>query len=1034
MWPFAPRQKPLREQVEEKRLSLQLQLLESASNLYDQFADPRDAVFDDSSDFWPNSWSAHVPSNLDNSKRGENLPVYLNWYQLKVARDNSRRLCSMNEFAINALENRISYIVGKGFKYQAVRRDNPDTPEDESGDGDDSLAREVNDYLREWMDGSDWESTEQEIARRCDCDGECFIRFFETANGVEYRFIEPEHVQAPNESGPDTFGIQTDTDDVCTVLGYWVIEDPIEKRAPVLVPASEILHIRLNVNSVAKRGLPTFYPIRKNLERADKLLRNMSVLAQVQATFAVIRKHSGASASAVSAFQQAQADAMYSSPVTGNTKYLQALQPGSIIDSNLQTEYEFPGGSINAASYVEILQAELRAIAARLVMPEYMLTADASNANFASTLVAESPSVKNFERLQSFYARKFGRGCYYQGKNSGVLWRVIVHGAESGKLNPQVLDEIEIQATGPSLTVRDRAADTTRYQTLNSARVLSKETWAQLEELDYEQEKRKLEQEPVDINSALLAVPEVGKPPKPEPPKSVTESGGHWRTINGAHVYIEDGKVTKGPVQLLSKGGTRINALSTKLNKGQRVEGYHSFTGVDRHEFSGTVESLDLDTAGGGFGTAKVKLDKPITVYDGDERQHILLQTDKKYTFHSHEHTQLTKEVENLDKLAGFHDVKAKGSGHIDGWHVEHAGGDQFRIQTDRGAIVGDAAKISDHINHRSRNEQSEGKRIQEAFARADAYDEPNFMDNRAHEDAAAFAALPNGTRVVSLAGTTRGRIGRIVRTDEGGRLINRVKLDGEAGLSMTSEVEPLDAKYSWRVPKEEKEPEPTLRQKSMFEGKTTLLEGKWITIGSDKSAPPGKKGGTPVYIENGKITKGHPGLVGKSIDALDEEGESKEGRSATHHEKQYHRAKWGKQAREQGFDPKDLHQLTAELMAHDAAYKADIHEVLQAARKASKARGYGDIGNLRTLAGRGSVEDAASVKGLDDIAKSLSASYPHIVGAEHEAEGKLFELLSAGNPAALSEEDAYSQAFDHLMEMKAEGRYTKKKAEVVPF
>ena len=42
-----------------------------------------------------------------------------------------------------------------------------------------------------------------------------------------------------------------------------------------------------------------------------------------------------------------------------------------------------------------VLQAELRAIASRLVMPEFMLTSDASNANYASTMVAEGPAVQD---------------------------------------------------------------------------------------------------------------------------------------------------------------------------------------------------------------------------------------------------------------------------------------------------------------------------------------------------------------------------------------------------------------------------------------------------------------------------------------------------------------------------------------------------------------------------------------------------------------------------------------------------------------
>lgn len=46
--------------------------------------------------------------------------------------------------------------------------------------------------------------------------------------------------------------------------------------------------------------------------------------------------------------------------------------------------------------------------------------------------------------------------------------------------------------------------------------------------------------------------------------------------------------------------------------------------------------------------------------------------------------------------------------------------------------------------------------------------------------------------------------------------------------------------------------------------------EGRWITIGSDKSAPRGEKGGTPVFIKkDGEITKGPPSLKGRSLDNL---------------------------------------------------------------------------------------------------------------------------------------------------------------------
>ena len=47
------------------------------------------------------------------------------------------------------------------------------------------------------------------------------------------------------------------------------------------------------------------------------------------------------------------------------------------------------------------IQAELRAIGSALAMPEYMISGDSSNANYASTMVAEGPAVKTFEEMQA---------------------------------------------------------------------------------------------------------------------------------------------------------------------------------------------------------------------------------------------------------------------------------------------------------------------------------------------------------------------------------------------------------------------------------------------------------------------------------------------------------------------------------------------------------------------------------------------------------------------------------------------------------
>ncbi len=51
----------------------------------------------------------------------------------------------------------------------------------------------------------------------------------------------------------------------------------------------------------------------------------------------------------------------------------------------------------------------LLGVAAGVGLPEFMLTSDASNANYASTMVAEGPAVKLFQSEQQFFAREFTR-------------------------------------------------------------------------------------------------------------------------------------------------------------------------------------------------------------------------------------------------------------------------------------------------------------------------------------------------------------------------------------------------------------------------------------------------------------------------------------------------------------------------------------------------------------------------------------------------------------------------------------------------
>jgi hypothetical protein len=178
----------------------------------------------------------------------------------------------------------------------------------------------------------------------------------------------------------------------------------------------------------------------------------------------------------------AGADATVAAGASARTRHFTQYGPGTILDAPAGLEYDFPTRGLDAASFVAILQAELRAIAARLVMPEFMFTSDASNSNYASTLVAEGPAMKMFERLQASQIEQ----------DRAVMWRVVENAIAAGQLSVDVRDVCDIQIIPPSLHVRDQLRQAQVDRIAHESGVLSPQTWSQHLGLDYDQEQKNL--------------------------------------------------------------------------------------------------------------------------------------------------------------------------------------------------------------------------------------------------------------------------------------------------------------------------------------------------------------------------------------------------------------------------------------------------------------------------------------------------------------------------------------------------------------
>ncbi len=443
---------------------LERRLCESFDELWNDFVDPAEAFYDLDGTHWP------VVGGLAGGAAAG--PPFANQQQLSEIRASCRALSATNAFAINALENRISYIVGSGHAYRVVPRMGVSLPPER--------IVEAQAVLDEFVRINRWHARQQEIVRRRDRDGEAFLRLFVDAEGVtRVRFVEPDQVATPHEKAgvpAAGFGILADANDAEAVLGYWIDGQWVE--------ADAIQHRKANVDANVKRGLPLLYPVRKNLRRAEKLLRNMSVVAEIQSAIAIIRKHAAGSRDSIQQFVQDEADASVTNAASGRTSYFRRYAPGTILDAFAGMDYEFPVAAIDASRYVAVLQAELRAIAARLVMPEFMLTSDASNANYASTMVAEGPAVRMFERLQREMIED----------DLEVMRGVVRAAARCGRVWDRAAAQLDIQAVPPSLAVRDRLGEARADRILVRAGAMSVHTMAMRHGLDPDRE-RKLREE-----------------------------------------------------------------------------------------------------------------------------------------------------------------------------------------------------------------------------------------------------------------------------------------------------------------------------------------------------------------------------------------------------------------------------------------------------------------------------------------------------------------------------------------------------------
>lgn len=485
---------------------------------WDDFVDRREYLYDD-----PTFDTGHPASftSREDRRDGAFRPVYETEQDLARIRSEARQLVLTSGIRTGALEALTNYVLGSGFSFvvHSLREPwgrfsnlpvvlpeaGPGGQDVRPGDVDGPVGKlapqAVQDFINEFIDDNDFcGSLDREMHVRSREDGEAFILLSPRPGGrVRASLIEPDQVTEPANPRPleewlgicDAFpscwrfGIHTRAGETDEPLGFHIANDGAGREWDY-VPAARLQHIKRNVTRNAKRGVSDFYEIARDLRQEAKLRRNMAAGAALQAAIAwILELPAGTTAEQAKAISSSMAVYGFRAGTRSREMFTELYGPGTILRPGPGQVYRpGPHGADRNSGFQIVGQYMLRSVGVRWNMPEYMISGDASNANYASTLVAESPFVKAREADQQFYRRHF----------LSLVWKALRLAWEAGRFERLGLSwnrlyrQIDIKCDVPAVATRDTLKLAQTQETQIRLGILSRRTAAAQAGLDYDAE------------------------------------------------------------------------------------------------------------------------------------------------------------------------------------------------------------------------------------------------------------------------------------------------------------------------------------------------------------------------------------------------------------------------------------------------------------------------------------------------------------------------------------------------------------------
>jgi len=396
----------------------------------------------------------------------DDAPSFLNYDHYQMLEEVFKKYHT-NLFARAIVRNLSKFILGKGPTIKA-RSDN----------------KKVQDYWNLFVKNNKWSLREKELVIRAFRDGEVLLRKFvnTTSGDTSIRFLKANSIRNPSKdtdkkkSENVTFGIGTNPEDIEDIKTYYQCN--ADGSLVKAIDASEVIHIKILADSDMKRGVSFMLSALPMIQKYLSWLDDRIVLNQIRSAIALVRTVKGTSGTVGSI-----RDAQISEVQDSDTNKQKAFKRGTVLTASRGIEYSMLSPNIQASDVKDDGRAMLLAVCAGMGMPEMFLTADFSNANYSSSMVAQNPFVREIEDWQDFFTY------YYKVLFSDVINVYIEHGDLPNNTN------VDCEIEWPPLILADILKNNQAREVQHRNKILSKTTWQKKEALDPDIEKKNMEEE-----------------------------------------------------------------------------------------------------------------------------------------------------------------------------------------------------------------------------------------------------------------------------------------------------------------------------------------------------------------------------------------------------------------------------------------------------------------------------------------------------------------------------------------------------------